>query len=133
MRARSDGSAWSCVAHGALGASGALQPAGLDGDGVPVLGLGEVVGDDGFELGHGGQAAFDEIAAPVAVGRDVGQADDAEDALAHDDPLAGGDAVARELARRVGGPSVVRTGRCSGGHHGSPSWFSARWRWRRSR
>ena len=32
--------------------------------------------------------------------------------------LAGGDAVARELARRVGGPSVVRTGRCSGGRHG---------------
>ena len=54
---------------------------------------------------------FDEIAAPVAAGRDVGQADHSEDALAHEDPLAGGDAVrASSLGGLVGRASFGRVG-----------------------
>src|SRR5689334_13843858 len=62
-----------------------LEAAGHGGDGVPLGGLPQVVGDEGVELGHRTDLALDEVAAAVAVGGDVADADDAEDALAADD------------------------------------------------
>ena len=42
----------------------------------------DVVGDEPEQLVVGGQAALDDVGATVAVGRGVGDPDDAEDALA---------------------------------------------------
>jgi hypothetical protein len=78
-----------------------------------MLRLLEVVGDDRLELGHPGQAALDQVAPAVPVGRDVDEAHDAEHALAVDDALAGADGVAGEL------DALVR--RALGGRgHGRP-------------
>ena len=63
------------------------------------LGLVDVVGDQREERGVAVllELALDEVGAAAALRRDVGDADDAVDALAVHDPLAGGDAVAAEL------------------------------------
>jgi hypothetical protein len=70
-------------------------------DVIPSPGLLDVVGDEAGELGLGGQFALDDVGASLAGGWCVGDADDAEDALAAHDPLAGGDAVPRQLDQRA--------------------------------
>src|SRR4051812_28205713 len=58
---------------------------------------GDVVGDQRVELGLLGEPAVDEVATAGAGGRPVGDADDAVDTLAVNDPLADADRVAGEL------------------------------------
>src|SRR5207249_4453673 len=80
---------------------------GVD-DGVPAPRLVEVVGDDRLELGHGRQAALDDVVAAAAVGGNVGQPHDDEDALAVDDAPADADRVAGELDAGVRRPAPTR-------------------------
>ena len=78
----------------------------------------EVVGEDRFEFGHRREFAFDDVVAAVAGGGVVDEPDDAEDALAVDDALAGADGVAGELDALVGLAGATRVG--DGGHDWPP-------------
>ena len=62
--------------------------------------------------------ALDDVVAALAGGRVVDEPDDAEDALAVDDALAGADGVAGELDALVGLAGAPRVG--DGGHDGPP-------------
>lgn len=82
------------------------QPRRDDRDGVPALGLGDVVGDDRVELRLEGELAVDEVAAAAADGGDVRDADASVDALAAQDGLA---ASRRDSAQaRPGNWSLAR-------------------------
>jgi len=83
------------------------------GDGVELSCLAQVVGDQRLEGGVGVlfmfEASLDEVGAPGSVGWDVGDADDAVDALAVEHSLAGADGVSSEFNPRAG--AAARAGR----------------------
>ena len=72
------------------------------------FGLADVVGDERLEGGVAVllEATLDEDRAAATAGRYVGDAHDAADALAVEDPLAGGDRVAAELDALADGVAV---------------------------
>src|SRR5439155_23826227 len=83
--------------------------------------LAGVVGDERLEFGLRGQLALDEEAARAGLRGRVGDADDAVDALAVDDALAGANDVARQLDADADG------GLRGGAHRPASSSSPAQW------
>lgn len=82
-----------------ISASLSVEVGDEDGGLVALLGLFDVVGDEGLEGGVAVlfEAALDEVGAAAAVAGSVGHADDPVDALAVENSFAVAGAVAREL------------------------------------